>query len=35
MNLSQFLLAFGGGGYDARNLAQAWNADLREFVAAD
>jgi acetoin utilization protein AcuC len=26
------LMAFGGGGYDRRNLAQAWSAVLREFV---
>jgi acetoin utilization protein AcuC len=27
------LMAFGGGGYDRNNLAQAWTAVLREFVA--
>jgi acetoin utilization protein AcuC len=26
------IMAFGGGGYDRRNLAQAWTAVLREFV---
>jgi acetoin utilization protein AcuC len=29
------IMAFGGGGYDTRNLARAWNAVLREFVAAN
>lgn len=27
------LMAFGGGGYDQNNLAKAWSAVLREFVA--
>jgi hypothetical protein len=28
------IMGFGGGGYDRRNLALAWNAVLREFLVA-
>jgi acetoin utilization protein AcuC len=28
------IMGFGGGGYDRRNLALAWNAVLKEFVTA-